>query len=211
MKLLVMTGGKHPYHQSTPILTDFLREAGHEVDVTEDADALVSDSMREYDALVYNTRRVEEMTLDDVQRKALTQYVGSGKGFVVIHCAAGLPETWPEFHDITGGGWVYGGVSTTPGYGQYEVTVKNGGHPCAAGVSTSFITNDELYMNLGWRPGNDVFLTCEYDGISQPAAWTRRYGNGRVFKITLGHDGLAFRTPEFQRLIINGAEWAARS
>ena len=79
MNLLVMSGGKHPYHQSTPILTDFLSEAGHEVDVTEDADALVSDSMPEYDALVYNTRRVEEMTLNDAQRKALTQYVGAAR------------------------------------------------------------------------------------------------------------------------------------
>ena len=206
MDLLVISGGKHPYHQSTPILLDFLRNAGHSVEMTEDAGVLVSDSMAGYDALVYNTRRVEELTPDYGQRTALTQYIGGGKGFVCIHCAAGLPKTWPEYHDVTGGGWVYEGVSTTPGYGQFEMTVKDTEHPCAVGIS-DFITNDELYMNLGWRPDNDVFLTCEYEAISQPAAWTRNYGSGRVFKTTLGHDGLAFRTPEFQQLILNGVDW----
>ena len=72
---------------------------------------------------------------------------------------------------------------------------------------SDFVTNDELYMDLGWRPGNDVFLTCEYEGVSQAVAWTRKYGNGRVFKTSLGHDGLAFRTPEFQHLILNGVDW----
>lgn len=206
MDLLVISGGKHPYHQSTPILMDFLKDAGHAVEMTEDPDVLVSDSMRGYDAIVYNTRRVEELTLDYDQRTALTQYIGGGHGFVVIHCAAGLPEAWPEYHDVTGGGWVYAGVSTTPGYGQFEMTVKDGEHPCASGIS-DFITNDELYMDLGWRPGNDVFLTCEYEGVSQAVAWTRKYGNGRVFKTSLGHDGLAFRTPEFQHLILNGVDW----
>jgi hypothetical protein len=37
MKLLVLSGGRHPYHESTPILGDFLRRAGHEVTITEDA------------------------------------------------------------------------------------------------------------------------------------------------------------------------------
>ena len=46
---------------------------------------------------------------------------------------------------------------------------------------------------------------CGLAGCS--VAWTRKYGKGRVFKTTLGHDGLAFRTPEFQRLILNGVDW----
>ena len=37
MKLLVLSGGRHPYQESTPVLDAFLRAGGHEVTVTEDA------------------------------------------------------------------------------------------------------------------------------------------------------------------------------
>ena len=40
MKLLVMSGGRHPYHESTPVLEEFLKANGHEVSVTEDASVL---------------------------------------------------------------------------------------------------------------------------------------------------------------------------
>ena len=38
MKLLVLSGGNHPYEESTPVLKEFLKEAGHEVTVTEDTE-----------------------------------------------------------------------------------------------------------------------------------------------------------------------------
>jgi hypothetical protein len=37
MKLLALSGGRHPYHESTPILGDFLQATGHEMTITEDA------------------------------------------------------------------------------------------------------------------------------------------------------------------------------
>ena len=33
MNLLVISGGRHPYEESTPILESFLKGAGHEVTV----------------------------------------------------------------------------------------------------------------------------------------------------------------------------------
>ena len=58
MKLLVITGGRHPYEESTPVLEGFLKGAGHDVTVSEDASVLAdSAGMSAYDALVFNTRR----------------------------------------------------------------------------------------------------------------------------------------------------------
>ena len=58
MKLLVLSGGRHPYEESTPVLNDFLKAAGHDVTVTEDASVLAdAGQMGGYDALVFNTRR----------------------------------------------------------------------------------------------------------------------------------------------------------
>ena len=58
MKLLVLSGGRHPYDESTPVLDQFLQDAGHDVTVTEDA-AILSDEnmMSSFDSVVFNTRR----------------------------------------------------------------------------------------------------------------------------------------------------------
>jgi type 1 glutamine amidotransferase len=41
-----------------------------------------------------------------------------------------------------------------------------------------------------------------------PLGWTRSYGDGKVFVTLLGHNGLSFETPEFQRIVLNGVDWA---
>ena len=207
MDLLVVSGGGHPYHESTPILEEFLTESGHSVRVTEDADILASDGLAEYDVLVFNTLRIQELTLEADERAGMTRFIEGGKGFVCIHISGCRPDAWHDYHDITGGGWVMG-ESTHPPYGQFGVSVKNPAHPCADGIE-DFVTNDELYIQLAWRQGNDVFLTADLDGEAQSMAWTRSFGDGRVFSTVLGHDGLSFRTPAFQRLILNGVAWSA--
>jgi len=35
MNLLLITGGKHPYEESTPVLQEFLEEAGHSITLSE--------------------------------------------------------------------------------------------------------------------------------------------------------------------------------
>ena len=205
MNLLVISGGQHPYEESTPILRVFLKEAGHEVEVTEDTRALVSEGMGEYDALVFNTARVGDLELPKDEQIAMTQFIGGGHGFVCIHFSGILPDGWPEYDDVTGGGWIRG-VSTHPPYGQFTVKVKEAAHPCAQGIA-DFVTNDELYTKLSWKPGNEVFLTADLEGEAYPMAWTRSYNRGRVFNTALGHNGLSFQTPAFQRLILNGVMW----
>jgi type 1 glutamine amidotransferase len=220
MKLLVLSGGRHPYEESTPLLLNFLRDGGHDVQMTEDACVLLTDAMATFDAIVFNTRREGEMTLTKAEQVALTRFVGGGRGFVCLHIASCRPESWPGYHDLTGGGWITGS-SCHPPYGQFTLDVKNLDHRCAEGIS-EFVTNDEMYIQLDMKPGNDVFLTAELEegthiwggtptlmaGGTYPMAWTRAYGNGRVFTTTLGHNGLSFQTPEFQRLVLNGVGWA---
>lgn len=207
MKLLVVSGGAHPYDESTPVLLDFLRSAGHDADMTEDAAVLKSDTMAGYQVLLFNTRREKELTLTRGEQVGLTQFVGGGHGFVCIHISGCRPKAWHEYHDVSGGGWITGS-STHPPYGQFAVNVKQPDHPGAEGIE-DFVTNDELYTKLGWHEGNDVFLTADLAGVPQPMAWTRPYGNGRVFTTTLGHNGLSFQTPQFQRLVLNGVRWSA--
>ena len=99
MKLLVISGGRHPYNESTPILAQFLAAAGHDATVTEDASMLAdADAMAGYDALVFNTLREGELVLSEGEQEGLKSYVGGGKGFVCIHIAGCAPASWPEYH-----------------------------------------------------------------------------------------------------------------
>ena len=227
MKLLVISGGRHPYHESTPVLEGFLKAAGHDVTIMEDASILGrSGDMAQFDSLVFNTRRENvpdfgDSTLTADERNGMKDFISSGKGFVCIHIATCVPQDWQEYLDITGGGWV-SGTSFHPPYGQFEVNVSNPGHPGASDVS-DFTTNDELYMNLAMRDGNDVFITgTAGDGTypwgpdraathmpagTFPLGWTRQYGEGKVYVLLLGHDGQSFETPGFQKLVLNGVDW----
>jgi hypothetical protein len=106
------------------------------------------------------------------------------------------------------------------------VNVSNPGHAGVRGVS-DFPTNDELYMGLAYKEGNEVYLTGTAEegthpwgpqrepkhmsGGIFPLGWTRTYGNGKVFVLLLGHDGQSFQTPEFQRIVLNGVNWATGS
>ena len=35
--------------------------------------------------------------------------------------------------------------------------------------------------------------------------------DGKVFVLLLGHDGQSFQTPEFQKIVLNGVDWARAS
>ncbi len=228
MKLLVITGGRHPYEESTPILESFLKSAGHDVTVSEDAWVLGDTAgMGAYDALVFNTRRENaadfaEMKLSLAEQNGIKDFVKSGKGFVCLHISGCGADYWSEFAEITGGGWVTG-TSYHPPYGNFGVHVSNTGHVGVAGVS-DFSTDDELYMGIDYKDGNDIFLTgtseegtwpwgpdrapTHMPGGTFPLGWTRTYGQGKVFTLLLGHDGKSFQSPEFQKMVLNGVQWA---
>ena len=221
MNLIVISGGRHPYEESTPVLEQFLTAAGHGVTVTEDAGVLAdAGAMGQYDALVFNTLREGASTLAPDEQAGFKGFIAGGKGFVCIHISGCEPETWREYGEITGGGWIMG-TSFHPPYGRFTVNVTQPGHPGVEGVA-DFETNDEMYMGLDLRDGNDFFMTGDSEEGTYtwggketfmpagtfPLGWTRPYGDGRVFVTLLGHNGLSFETPEFQTIVLNGVTWA---
>ena len=206
MNLLVITGGSHPYEETTPVLTDFLTAADHSVAVSESADELAGD-LSSFDAVVLNTRRnpAADNDLTDAQRMGFKSYVDGGGGLVSIHISAATAPDWPEMKKITGGGWIEG-ESWHPPFGWFNVYVRNSAHPLAAGVS-DFYTYDECYCGLDIQPGIDVFLGGVVDGEEKPLGWSFKYGEGKVANIALGHAGSSQLHPMFQRLILNSVDY----
>lgn len=206
MNLLLLTGGKHPYEESTPVMTEFLKEAGHSVTVSESASELAG-PLDGFDAIVLNTLRQPdtENDLSGDERNGLKGYVENGGGLVSVHISAASCPDWDEMKKITGGGWVLG-TSWHPPFGWFEVFIDNPDHPLAKGVS-DFWTYDECYCGLDIQPGIDVFMHGVVEGENKPLGWSHKYGNGTVANIALGHAGSSQLHPNFQKLILNSVDY----
>jgi type 1 glutamine amidotransferase len=206
MNLLLITGGKHPYEESTPVLQAFLEEAGHSITLSESAYELAGD-LAQFDAIVLNTLRQEASNndLNEVQRSGFEGYVTGGGSLLSIHISAASCPDWSETKKITGGGWVLG-ESWHPPFGWFEVYVDQSDHPIVAGVS-NFWTYDECYCGLDIQPGVDVFIHGVVEGEDKPLGWTHQFGNGKVANIALGHAGSSQQHPEFQKLILNALKY----
>ena len=205
-KLLLITGGNHPYEETTPVMNEFLAAAGHDVDVSESASELEGD-LSGYDAIVLNTLRqaATENDLNEMQRSGFKNYVADGGGLVAVHISAASTPDWPEMKKITGGGWVLG-ESWHPPFGWFPVYLSNSDHPLARGVEP-FWTYDECYCGLDIQPGIDVFMYGIVEDEEKPLGWSFNYGEGKVANIALGHAGSSQLHPQFQQLIRNSVDY----
>ena len=220
MRLLVISGGRHPYEESTPVVDGFLKRAGHDLSVHWTTEILTADSIIDnFDVLIFNTLRIGETSFTLPERDVIESFISGGKGFICIHISGCGQESWPEYRDITGGGWDMT-KSFHPPYGGFTVNIQGDDHPVVEGVS-DFVTQDELYMGIEYLKGNQVLMSATSEegtyvwrgketympSATFPLGWTRKYGDGKVFVILLGHNGLSFQTPEFQKVILNGISW----
>lgn len=210
MNLLLITGGKHPYEESTPVLQALLEGAGHSVTVSESAGEL-ADGLSTFDAIVLNTLRQEatENDLNDAQRSGFEAYVSGGGPLLSVHISPASCPDWPQMKKITGGGWVLG-ESWHPPFGWFQVHIDNPDHPVTAGVS-DFWTYDECYCGLDIQPGIDVFMHGVVEGEDKPLGWSHRFGDGKIVNIALGHAGSSQQHPQFQKLILNALNYLASS
>jgi type 1 glutamine amidotransferase len=207
MNLLLITGGKHPYEDSTPVLQEFLKAAGHSITLSESANELSGD-LSVFDAIVLNTLRQEatDNDLNDAQRAGFESYVSGGGSLLSVHISAASCPDWSQTKKITGGGWVLG-ESWHPPFGWFEVIIENPNHPITADVSPSFWTYDECYCGLDIQSGIDVFMHGVVEGDIKPLGWTHQFGEGKVANIALGHAGSSQQHPQFQKLILNALNY----
>jgi hypothetical protein len=99
----------------------------------------------------------------------------------------------------------------------FLVTVRNASHPIMKGLPATWMhQGDELYARLRGPGRNmDVLATAFSDpknngsGVDEPMLMALRYGKGRVFHTTWGHDIVALSSVDFVVTLQRGTEWAA--
>ena len=81
MNLLIVSGGKHPYEETTPVLSDFLVDSDHQVSVVTDTSEILG-KLPAADGIILNTLRQKETDNDltDEVKSALEELVWNGKG-----------------------------------------------------------------------------------------------------------------------------------
>ena len=202
-KVLLMLGGEwHPFEEFGEYVKGLLEAtARYSMTLTEDRGAFLADRIREYDIVAAYTQGGH---LTEEQEQGLLEFVRDGGCFVGIHCAT---ASWKENRGYIG---MIGGVFRAHGPVEvFRVGITEAASPITEGLAP-FEIEDELYLLDRFDPAGVALLAMtETEDGPQPIAYTKPYGEGKVYYLALGHDNRAFRHPAFRDLLLRGFDWAA--
>jgi type 1 glutamine amidotransferase len=202
---------------SKEILTQLGRNSGvFEVTVTEDTSEFSIENLKRYAAAIFYT--TGELPMNSAEKSALLDFVNSGRGFLGIHSATDTFYTWPDYLGLIGGYF-----DGHPWHQAVTIEVSDPDDPLVAFLGSSLKVEDEIYQISDFdHRGSHVLLRLDQSsvdlrrpGVRQrsygwPLAWTRFYGNGRVFYTALGHEASVWQDARYQRLLVNAILWCTR-
>ena len=70
--------------------------------MSEDVAVFTTENLLQYGGIMFFT--TGELPLSDSQRRAFTDFIRAGGGFVGVHSATDTFYQWPEYREIIGGG-----------------------------------------------------------------------------------------------------------
>ena len=200
IRTLLLTGGTiHDWRDCGDEIEKILSAPDFHVTRVNDDLSVLESGLDKFDLMILYWTRGD---LTDPQRDGLLGRLADGGGFVGVHSATASFLECPKFHEMLGGLFV-----THPPVGEYRVSIEQPEHLIVRGMA-EFVVRDEQYITE-YDPGVNVLASALWQDEKSPVAWTKSWGAGRVFYLALGHDPLACRNENFNRLLIDGSSWAA--
>lgn len=142
------------------------------------------------------------------QEGGLCEAVRRGVGLAGFHGGMG-----DAFRNNTNYQFMVGGQFVShPGGCQpmYTIRIVDPTHAITRDVDDFVMTNTEQYY-MHVDPSNNVLAETVFaNGVIMPAAWTRMWGEGRVFYASWGHTENDFDEPAARDIVRRGMIWAAR-
>lgn len=171
-----------------------------------------------FDALIFAST-TGELDLSEQQKHDMLAFVhDEGKGFVGVHAALDTNYRWPEYGEMIGG-W----FDEHPWMTFWAPIVReDSDFPATRHFPQAFTKRDEIYQPKAWsRDKVNVLLRLDerkLDFNNNPrvhrtdkdfaVAWSKMYGEGRVFYSTLGHTNEAWDDPDIQKMYFEAIKWS---
>jgi type 1 glutamine amidotransferase len=212
-KALILAGGYagHEPAETSEIFRKELTGAGFHVEVSDSLDALLRPNLAKTFDLIVPNWTMGQLTPD--QEKALVEAIKSGVGLGGFH--GGMGDAFRAsagFQFMTGGQF----VSHPDNHKDYVVHIVKRDDPIVAGIADFKFHSEQYYMHVD--PSNEVLATTTFETIAapwvngtvMPVVWKRKYGEGRVFYSSLGHNAKQLEVAEVREITKRGLIWAAR-
>lgn len=215
-KALIVWGGwdGHQPREVAGIFRRLLEKEGFEVEVSDTLQAFADgEKLKGLDLIipVWTMDKIDQKLVDNV-----SQAVQSGVG--LAGCHGGMCDAFRENVDwqfMTGGQWV-----AHPGNDgvEYTVNVSNSSSPLVDGIEDFTVRSEQYYMHVD--PAVEVLATTRFPvvpgphslnkAVDMPVVWTKRWGVGRVYYNSLGHQANIVEMPPVLELMRRGFLWAAQ-
>lgn len=218
--LYVTGGGWHDYEGQIPLITKAMEEAvpgieitvsmvkGHGGKFNKHPAFKEEDWSKGYDVVVYNMCNAPKFS-DDEWIERIVKPHREGLPAVLIHGA--MHNFWPD--EKRTGQWnaLCGVISRNhEPHAPVVVTVVEPDHETMKGLPKTWTNPQGELYRIAEMGEQSLPLAVGVSGEKKEhcVAWTSQIGKGRVFGTTLGHHNETIETPEFQRMIRQGLQWA---
>jgi len=216
-KALIVWGGwlGHQPEEVAGIFKNILEKEGVEVEVSNTLEAYADlEKLKSLDLIVPN------WTMGQIEQrlvKNVSEAVQSGVGLAGTH--GGMCDSFRynvDWQFMTGGQWV-----AHPGNDgvEYVVEIKHSSSTLLEGIEDFTVKSEQYYLHVD--PAVEVLATTRFPnpkvpgphatnkGVDMPVVWTKRWGLGRVFYCSLGHQANIIAMPQVTEIMRRGFLWAA--
>jgi len=239
-KALLFYRAEGHVHESIPYGVQALKRIGEKTGAytpvcSDDMASFDPETLKQFDVIIFiNTTGLKFE--NPIHRKALLDFVASGKGVVGIHAASDNFPNWPEGQALMGG--VFHGH---PWHAEDLVAIKldDPAHPINKAFNNQgFRLQEEIYqitgpysrdkqrelISLDMSKPENLQKTVDKEGKPLldkngkgvvvrtdndfPIAWVKREGNGRVFYSSLGHNREIYYVPQILQHYLDGIQYA---
>jgi len=214
-KALIVWGGweGHQPKEVAEIFRGQLAEEGFDTEVADTLEAFADgEKLMGLDLIVpvWTMGRISQEWVNNVSAA-----VQSGVG--LAGCHGGMCDAFRENTDwqfMTGGQWIaHPGNDGT----EYNVEIKAGSSPLVEGIEDFTVSTEQYYLHVD--PANEVLATTRFPvapgphspnkAVDMPVIWTKRWGHGRVYYNSLGHQADIMEIPVVKELMRRGFNWCA--
>ena len=169
------------------------------------AQQMAPDQLSRFDGVIFaNTSG--ELPIPD--KAAFMAWIKSGKGFVGMHAASDTFHQFRPYIEMIGSEFLTHGPQV-----EVDVVNEDPDHAACQHYGAHFKVYDEIYVMKSFdRDRVHGLLTLHNHPNSKipgdhPIAWSKSYGDGRVFYTSLGHREDVWTSEDYQRHIMGGILW----